>query len=470
MESVGLVVRSAGSRVELQVQSEAVELGSILNIGGHFAIVAQMRYDEDERFGNRQRLIAVAQVFGRLDGGRLRKVKKPVKPNERAHFAGEAELERILSVDERISVGAVLGTKARAYMKASEYDRHTAILASTGAGKSYTAANLIKEYAVLGLPVIVVDTHGEYARLLGKLAEAGSFTIKTYTVKYERAGYEKLIIPLADLEARDFNHFVGLTDPQETAIGMIVEKLSGGDYTLDDMIKECPKLDLAVIHEATQQATTRKLMRLKSMSRGVFDKYGTDINSMVEPGQVTIIDASMAGEGIRRSVISYLSKELLQGRINRVNELDGKRLEHPLLFVVEEAHNYAGSSLTHSCKGQLQRIASEGRKFGIGLVVISQKPSKIDEEILSQCNSGLYMHITNPKDKEHIKRSFESISEEIIAGLDTLDVGECIVAGAMLDIPFLLCKVDEIRIEREKRSKFDFKRKIKPKTGGFGYV
>jgi len=470
MDSAGIVVASSGQTVELQVQSDDVELGSILRVGDHYAIVASMRYDEDMRVGSRQRLIAVAQVFGRLEGGRLRKVKRPVKPTERAYFADETELEGILAVDEAVSIGTVLGTKARARLRGGEYDRHTAILASTGAGKSYAAANLVREYARLGLPVVVVDTHGEYAKLLGKLAESGGFNVRIYTVKYERKGYDKLLIPLTDLEARDYNHFIGLTEPQETALGMIVEKLGETEYTLDDLVRECGRLDLNVIHEGTQQALTRKLMKLKAMSKGVFDKYGTDINALVEPGQVTIVDASMAGDGVRRSVISYLSKELLHGRINKVNELEGRRLEYPLLFVVEEAHNFAGASLTHSCKSQLQRIASEGRKFGIGLLVISQKPSKIDEEILSQCNSGIYMHITNPRDKEHIRRSFESITDEVIGGLDTLDVGECIIAGALLDIPFLMCKVDRIDVERERVGKFSFPKREKPKAGGFQYV
>lgn len=463
-------MKSEGSTVEVLVQSEKVELGSILNIGGHFGIVAGMRYDEDDKIGNRQRLIAVTQIFGRLEDGRLHKVKKPVRPSERAKFAEEGELERILSADEKISIGNVLGTKARAYLKAGEYDRHTAILASTGAGKSYTAANLIREYARLGLPVVVVDTHGEYGKLLEKLAEDGSFAIRTYTVKFERKGMEKLRIPLADIEAKDLHHFIGLTEPQETAAAMIIEKLSGTDYTIDDMIGECGKLDLNIIHEATQQALTRKLMKLKGIAKGIFDRYGTDINEFVDSGQVTVIDASMAGDGVRRSVISYLSKELLQGRMNKINELGGRKLDYPLLFVVEEAHNFAGANLTHSCKNQLQRIASEGRKFGIGLVVISQKPSKIDEEILSQCNSGIYMHITNPKDKEHIKKSFEAISEEIVAGLDSLDVGEAIIAGALLDIPFLMCKVDRIDIAKERKSKFDFKKRVLLKTGGFEYA
>jgi DNA helicase HerA-like ATPase len=140
-------------------------------------------------------------------------------------------------------------------------------------------------------------------------------------------------------------------------------------------------------------------------------------------------------------------------------------------LVIEEAHNYAGAGLTHSCKRQLQRIASEGRKFGLGLCVISQKPSKIDEEILSQCNTGIYMHITNPNDKNHIRNSFESINETIISDLDSLDVGESIIAGAMLDIPFLLCTIDRIKTAKSQgKSKFDFKKPLQEKQGKFQYI
>ncbi len=206
------------------------------------------------------------------------------------------------------------------------------------------------------------------------------------------------------------------------------------------------------------------------MGKGVFEKHGTDINGLVEPGKVTIIDASLASSGVKRSVISYMSKQILTGRMNKVNDMGQMRVEYPLLFVVEEAHNFASSSLTHSCKGQLKRISSEGRKFGIGLLVISQKPSKIDEDILSQCNTGIYMHITNPRDKDHIKRSFEVISEEVIRGLDSLDVAECIIAGAMVDIPFIMCSVDRIEVEKTTKSKFDFRRPLEGKTGKFGYV
>ncbi|MFH1788201.1 MAG: ATP-binding protein [Candidatus Altiarchaeota archaeon] len=469
MDSVGVVVSSHGREVEVQVKGDDVELGSILQVGENFGIVASMHYAEDEKIGAKQKLIAQVQIFGRLVEGRLKRIKKPLKPYTEVFFAGDKELEGILSVGDAISIGTVYGTSARAFINASEFDRHTAILASTGSGKSYTTANLIKEFSTLGLPVVVVDTHGEYVKLLGKLSEKHDMKVEVYTVKRQRQGLNQLKIPISNLEACDFHYFIPLTEPQESGLADIIGGL-GSDYVIEDVVNGASRLDPKVFHEGTIQALTRKLKTLSRVFKDVFDKYGTDISNLVSPNQVTIIDCSLASQGVRRSVVSYLSKEILSSRVNKLNDFEGKTIEYPLLFVVEEAHNYAGSTLSHSCKTQLQRIASEGRKFGIGLCVISQKPSKIDEEILSQCNTGIYMHITNPRDKDHIRKSFESINDAIISDLDSLDVGECIIAGAMLDIPFLMCTVDWIEVKKEKKSKFDFKRKKEVKVGGLDYA
>jgi len=469
MDSVGVVVSSDGRNVEVLVKSPAVELGSILRIADSYGIVAGMSYREDEKIGSKQKLVAAVQVFGRISGGRLRKIKKPIPPYEKAFLAGREELEKILSVDESLSIGAVYGTDARALLKAGEYDRHIAVLASTGAGKSYTAANLIKEFSRLGLPVFVVDTHGEYPGLLAALSKKTPLEIEVHTVQHLRQGFPQLKIPVSQLEPGDFHHFIPLTEPQESALALVMDQMAG-EYLIDDLVDGCSRLDPNVIHEGTIQALKRKLITLSRMFRSVFDKYGTDLSRMVSPGKITVIDASLASQAVRRAVISYISKELLDGRINAVNEMQGSRVDYPLLLVVEEAHNYAGDGLSHSCKRQLQRIASEGRKFGLGLCVISQKPSKIDEEILSQCNTGIYMHITNPNDKNHIRNSFESINDAIISDLDSLDVGESIIAGAMLDIPFLLCTIDHIETTAAKKSKFSFRKPLQEKQQQFQYI
>jgi len=464
-----MVVSAEGREADVLVQDERVETGSILRIEDYYGIVAYMRYREDEKIGSKQKLIASVQIFGKLTKNRLVRIKKPIPPYSKVYLAGEKELNMMLSGEKNISLGVVYGTKARALLNPAEYDRHMAILASTGAGKSYTAANLIKEYLMLSLPVLIVDTHGEYPRLLSHILKDKDIDVMVYTVKHPRSGYGELKIPVSILSPEDFGHFIYLTEPQKSALETVLDKFEKTDYMLEDIIEGTGMLSTNDFHEGTIKALKRKLISLQRTFKNVFDRYGTDITELMKPYQVTIIDASYAPAGVRQSVVSYLSHELLAGRIRHKNEMSDP-IEYDLLFVVEEAHNYANSRLAHSCRFQLARIASEGRKFGIGLCVISQKPSKIDEEILSQCNTGIYMHITNPSDKDHIRRSFESINDEIIKDLDSLDVGECIIAGALNRIPFLLCSVDDIGISREEGMKFNYSRIEKTDLGDSDYV
>lgn len=471
MNPAGMVVSSDGQEVEVLVQNEIIRLGTIIKVDDFYGIVAHMSYREDEKIGSKQKLIANAQIFGRLDEGRLTKIKKPIEPYKHVYLAEDKELEALLSGNENVSIGLVYGTDARAFMDAVEFDRHIAILASTGAGKSYAAAKLMEEFASKSLPVLVIDTHGEYQRLLSELIKGTNIDLAVYTVKHPKKGFRELKIPVSDLYAEDFSHFISLNDNQMAVLERILNMLQGRDYVLKDIIDACDRLkgreDEA--HEETIKALKRRLSSLEIMFSGVFDSHGTDITKIIQPYQITIIDVSYAPQGVRQSVVSYLAKELLAGRIRKENSMSNP-LEYKLLFVVEEAHNYASSSLNHSCKHQLQRIASEGRKFGIGLCVISQKPSKIDEEILSQCNTGIYMHIMNPNDKEHIKKSFEAINEAIVRDLDSLDIGECIIAGAMSRIPFIMCKVDKIDVEKTEKRLPKYEKPKRIEAAGFDYV
>ncbi len=479
MDSVGLVLGSEGSRCEMHVTSELVEVGSILRIGDAYGIVAGMRYREDDKIGGRHRLTASIQIFGEKTDSGVRAIKKPVEPHSKAYPASKDELESLLHCLDEISFGVVHGTNARALVDGGEYDRHTAILASTGAGKSFLAANLIKEFSLKGLPVLVVDTHGEFQRLLSQIKTDTPLDVEVHTVGRERQGFQRFTIPVSTLTCSDFTHFTSLNENQVSALDMVLNRVynaKGEHYTIDDLVKACGELSdeaaqgTAKVHEETAKALERRIRSLRNVFKNIFDLEGTDLNRLIQPYRITVIDTSLSTQGVRQSVVSYICKKLLDGRINKKHSLDGKSIDYEVLLVVEEAHNYAGSSLGHSCKRQLQRIASEGRKFGVGLLVVSQKPSKIDEEILSQCNTGVYMHITNPRDKDHIRRSFESINDEIISELDSLAVGECIITGAMVKLPFLLCTVDEIDVPVKRESKLRFERKKNVKSGGFDYV
>lgn len=480
MQAVGKVLESQANSAEIQVLSECVELGSILKFGSFYGIVSDMRYREDDKIGGRHKLTASVDVFGEKTDAGFRRLKKPLEPYTGGVVPEASELEGLLSCMDEISVGKVHGTRARALINGGEYDRHIAVLASTGAGKSFLTANLIREYAKKGLPILIVDTHGEYMNLLSCLETPEPLNINVLTVGRKRKGVDQFTIPVSNLTCTDFSHFTSLNDNQFHALDMVLNKVydraRGKNYSLKDIVETCDEIaDHAAnngvkVHVETANALGRRLKALSRVFKEVFTIDGTDLNRIVEPYQITIIDTSLSTQAVRRSVVSYISKKLLEGRISKKHSLEGDKIDNEVLFVIEEAHNYAAASVSHSCRHQLQRIAGEGRKFGVGLLVVSQKPSKIDEEILSQCNTGIYMHITNPKDKEHIKRSFEAVNEEIVRDLDSLDVGECIIAGAMVKLPFLLVSIDKINVADRKESKLQFKKPEKVEQAGFEYV
>jgi DNA helicase HerA-like ATPase len=127
----------------------------------------------------------------------------------------------------------------------------------------------------------------------------------------------------------------------------------------------------------------------------------------------------------------------------------GEGLPHPVFFVLEEAHNFVpgGQGAKSLSAAIIKRISSEGRKFGLFLVLITQRPYRIHQDTLSQCNSQIIMRLTNPQDQQAIRTSSESISEGLLADLPGLNVGEAVVLGPIVRVPVMV-RIGE-RMSRE---------------------
>jgi hypothetical protein len=109
-----------------------------------------------------------------------------------------------------------------------------------------------------------------------------------------------------------------------------------------------------------------------------------------------------------------------------------------VFIVVEEAHNFVPpEAFTHSAS-IIRRIAQEGRKFGVFLLLISQRPGRIHPDSLSQCNSQIVLKITNPRDQNAIAQSSERLSEDLINDLPGLNVGEAVVVGDITRTPVMV--------------------------------
>ena len=123
---------------------------------------------------------------------------------------------------------------------------------------------------------------------------------------------------------------------------------------------------------------------------------------------------------------------------------DRNELRIPIFFIVEEAHILAPQSRNPNSKYWITRIAREGRKFGLGLCLVSQSPKSVDGETLAQANNMIILRLVEPKDQKHVQTASESLSEDLVQQLPSLNIGEALVLGLMTKVPTLV-KIDEFK-------------------------
>jgi len=109
--------------------------------------------------------------------------------------------------------------------------------------------------------------------------------------------------------------------------------------------------------------------------------------------------------------------------------------EQPLLIVLEEAHNYLKSGENSISSKTVQNIAKEGRKYGVGLMLVTQRPSELNETVLSQCGTIIALRMNNSKDRAHINSAIQDELQPIVDLLPSLRTGEGIISGESVKIP-----------------------------------
>ena len=110
----------------------------------------------------------------------------------------------------------------------------------------------------------------------------------------------------------------------------------------------------------------------------------------------------------------------------------------PMLMVVEEAHNYCPQQGTSAASKIMRTIASEGRKFGLGMIIITQRAAKVDKNVLSQCNTQVILKITNPNDLKAVTSSVEGLTPGMTEEIQQLSVGIAIVTGGGISVPLFV--------------------------------
>jgi DNA helicase HerA-like ATPase len=169
------------------------------------------------------------------------------------------------------------------------------------------------------------------------------------------------------------------------------------------------------------------------------------LTELFKPGQCTVlqlVDVDQAeqqvvvGALLRRAIIARMATH--KGEVTNAN--DERHLPYPIFVLLEEAHRFAPSGQTVVSTNVLKQILSEGRKFGVGVGLITQRPGKLDADVLSQCMTQFIMRIVNPIDQDTIARTVEGAGRKMLDELPALTKGQLIVSGVAINTP-VMCQV-----------------------------
>lgn len=388
------------------------------------------------------------KIIGFKKGGILQRIRKPFSTDANIEIAEDEFIEEILSlntIDE--SEGAFLGTlehhkKLKVILDLRKIlQKHVSILAKSGAGKSYTVGVLLEEIISKGIPVVILDPHSEY-----------------HTLRKENTDERDLArLKEQGLKATDFAKNVNLYSPDTTIdselnpqnIALDINKLQPVDLVenLPDKITPSQKntlmailsnlnnninFDELIFNISNEESNGKwdlisKVERLKKLN--IYSKNPTPLDEIVKHNTASIVSLKGVDPFVRETLVTGLLTQLFEAR---------KRGEVPPFFLVlEECHNFAPQSGTGGSSKSLniiRTLAGEGRKFGLGLCVISQRPAKVDKNVLSQCGTQIVMKVTNPNDLKSIVASCEGLDNSSADEVSQLNIGTCMLTG-IIDTP-----------------------------------
>jgi hypothetical protein len=373
---------------------------------------------------------------------------------------------------------------------------HLAVLAMTGSGKSYTVGRIIERLvAQMNGTVIVFDPHGEYGRAyLGGQIQSNPDIGDVEDARDQQA-LPKIIQKLQALQAlgggihaytpqdSEFDHkyggsnrrlalqfdnidldsigeiLPGLTEPQARVVDVAIRKWikDEPDRPRDvsnllallsnvDAIKDDPNLDLSDAEKKALGARSAaiagiRLRRVLNEAKAFYTagcEHPTSIQEIVgmrganAPGRLVIVDLQGLSDDARQIIVALLSSEILSAASSKTEPT------RPCFIVYEEGHNFAPASGPSISRAIIKKIAAEGRKFGVGFAVISQRPSKLDSDVTSQCNTLITMRIKNPDDQRFIAKSTEQLSQADLDELPSLSTGEALISGRSIPAPLLV--------------------------------
>jgi uncharacterized protein len=395
-----------------------------------------------------ENLLGLARIIGYRDGQGLVKIPTiPFRPGAPVYRAEETLIASVLGLKHHASTGAYVGL-LRSHSLRVELDinqlvqRHVSVLAKTGGGKSYLLGVLIEELLRHKVTCVIIDPHGEYGSLRFPAEKNGvhaRFQVESQGFARQVQEFspdvtlnpaaKPLTFSLRHLDPRDLLVFMGVTSVKSylAPLKQLMESVSSTNpnYSVEDLVRAAEGGEGAIaedLHERLEYVEQTRLLA----------PQGTSLNDLVKKGDATLINLRGVAPDVQELVVARIAATLFDNR--------KKGKIPPLFLVIEEAHNFAPQQGTAACSRVLKNIASEGRKFGLGLCVVTQRAARIDKTVLSQCNTQLILQVTNPLDLKAIAQSIEGLTDGMTDMIQSLPVGVALVTGGGYHTP-LFCEV-----------------------------
>jgi len=462
------------------------------------------------------------QLVGEAIGGVFeRGISQYPNIGDTVHITTESSLARIYGTSEfgHIVIGSLSSAESiPAKVSLDELiTRHSAVLGSTGSGKSTTIASLLRsitspqpdEQSYPSARILMLDIHGEYSGALSDVATV-------YSVD-PQPGEEKLYIPYWALDSSDLLDFLtgGVDGPRETAFtdkifelkvkSHEVKPFAGVEktsitvdtplpFSLKRLWHDLIDFEVATFEGPQRDQSTKQnngdadnlippkykphamgaqgpflnqqahgirrqlsLLRSRLLDRrydfllhpGPWEPAldGTITNDLdvllagwlggEKP--ITILDLSGVPSAVLERLVGSILKIVYESLYWSREKSEGGKWR-PLLLVMEEAHRYLSSEGEKLALETAKKIAKEGRKYGVGSMVISQRPSEVDETILSQCGTYFALRLSNPTDRQRVQGTLPDGLVSLLDVLPVLRTGEAIVMGEAAKLP-MRCRI-----------------------------
>ncbi|MDE0144095.1 MAG: ATP-binding protein [Caldilineaceae bacterium SB0670_bin_27] len=473
------------------------------------------------------------ELVGEVIGGTFeRGVSQYPNIGDSVHLAVEEHLRKLYEIRGQGHI--VIGTLASAESITANVainelvTRHSAVLGSTGSGKSTTIASLLRSITTSGpdsegypnARILLLDLHGEYSMPLADVAQV--FSVEP------QYGEERLFIPFWALDSDDLLDFLtgGLEGNSETAFTDKIYQLkltSHGSQTFPGVDSESITVDTPlpfslkrlwydlidfelVTFEGVDrdEPTLQQIGDADTLTPPTYKPHAMGAagpflnpravgiqrplnllrsrlldrryNFLLRPGPwepdlcgkptrdlddllagwlggrkpITILDLSGIPSIVLERLVGSILKIVYEALFWSREKTEGGS-KRPLLIVMEEAHRYLSDGLDGTATEVVQRIVKEGRKYGVGAMVVSQRPSEVNETILSQCGTFFALRLANPSDRARVQGTLPDGLVGLLDVLPVLRTGEAIVTGEAAKLP-MRCRVTFPAKEHRPRS------------------